>query len=181
MTKRSHATSPHLESDGKYPEAISTLPLSPVNCARALVVDDHICGLTRASQVYIVTAPLTCPSCGCKRKEDTRNVWDNGIIMCTIGACRMIIEEFRCSSFSCNRAILAEGREHCVLIHTLSSGATHALLRRELYGVVISNGTLTGRLSHYHSLVTANAFFGIVPNSPPSVQLKHLYGSVLLC
>ncbi len=78
--------------------------------------------------------------------------------MCSVGPCRMKVEQYRCSSPHCSSSIVSEGRENCVLLDKVTSGATHAVLRRELFGVVISNGTLTGRLRHYHSYVTANAF-----------------------
>ncbi len=49
---------------------------------------------------------------------------------------------------------MAEGRENCIVIEKVTNAATHVLMRRELCGVAVSNGTLTGRLKHFHSLVT---------------------------
>ncbi len=144
-------------------DSISCLPLSPVNCE---------CNLARTSKPYIVTAPGSCPTCGSRRDEASRKTWDYGVIMSTIGPCRMETEEFTCSSSACGRKIISEGRDHCILIDKLTSAATHELLRRELHGVVISNGTITGRLSHFHSLVTANVCFGIIPPDPPCRSLQ---------
>ncbi len=86
--------------------------------------------------------------------------------MCTIGPCKFHIEEFTCSSKSCKARIMSEGLESCVFIEKVSNAATHALMRRELCGVAVSNGTLTVRLKHFHSLVTANAYFGLIPPAP---------------
>ncbi len=61
---------------------------------------------------------------------------------------------------------MAEGKENCIVIEKVANAATHVLVRRELYGVALSNGTLTGRLKHYHSLVTSHAYFGLIPSSP---------------
>ncbi len=98
--------------------------------------------------------------------------------MCTMGPCGMHSEVFQCSSPSCGQTITAEGRQHYIVIHNLTSAATHALMRRELQGVVISNGTITGRLSHYHSLVTSHAYFGIIPPEPVCRSVRTL---VKLC
>ncbi len=84
----------------------------------------------------------------------------------------MHVEEYICSSSTCNSPVIAEGRDQCIILENRRTAATHALLRRELYGVVISNGTLTGRLRHYHSYVTSNSFFGVIPSDPACRSVK---------
>ncbi len=106
-------------------------------------------------------------------RKETRKIY-GGVLTATIGPCRMQVEEFLCSSSSCNAKVTSEGRDQFILMDKVTSAATHALLRRELHGVVVSNGTLSGRLSHFHSLVTANAYFGIIPEEPSCRSVKTL-------
>ncbi len=101
-------------------------------------------------------------------------MWKDGVLMCTISPCRMHIEVFECSNSNCSSKVLAEGRDHYIVIDRVSSAATHALIRRELFGVAISNGTLTGRLNHFHSFVTANAFVGVIPEAPVCRSVRTL-------
>ncbi len=152
---------------------ISHLPLSPVNCVKALEVDFAVVRSAVDRKPYFLEAPPVCSACGSARNSKTRKIWKDGVIMCTIGPCVLHTEEFSCSNDSfCSAKIKAEGRCECVLLDKNTSAATHALLRRELLGVALSNGTLTGRLKHFHSQVISHMHGGVIPFYPFSRSVK---------
>lgn len=67
------------------------------------------------------------------------------------------------------------GRDHCILIYAVTTAATHALLRRELFCLVQGNGTISSRLCQYHSDFTAIIHSGVLPSTTTgrSVAILH--------
>ena len=140
---------------------ISHLALSPVNCKRSIRVDLEVARAAVRRETFKLNAPHTC-HCGYTVLHSTRVVHQGGVIMCTVGPCLMEVEEFRCSNPDDSHRVIQEGRSSCVLLLNVSTAATHVLLRRELIGVIMGNGTLSGRLKHFHSMSVENARSGIL-------------------
>ncbi|KAI0560851.1 hypothetical protein FGB62_99g10 [Gracilaria domingensis] len=137
-------------------KSVSHLRLAPASCSRAIQMDITACKYASLGQPFVVRSPTHCPSCHSPRNEDSMKLWKDGVLMCTRGPCPLHIEEYLCTNLECTTKIVSEGREHFVLLLNLCTAATHALLRRELIGVVLGNDTLNGRLRHFHSQVQAN-------------------------
>lgn len=157
--------------------SISHFPLAIVDCKDALRVDRLIVQLSQGNSPFYVSAPKICSSCTSSRNEGTRKV-QKGIVLCSEGPCRMHVELYDCSKPDCKYLIHSEGRDHKVLLLTLSTAATHVMLRRILTGVVLSNGTLNGRLMQYHSEMLANVDADLIPgttvgNVPYLTTLQH--------
>lgn len=103
--------------------------------------------------------------------------------MCTLGPCKMQINTYRCSRYpDCKNNLRPEGRDQCVTILGTTTAASHVLLRREVTGVALSNGTLYGRLRHYHSQVNNNILSGVIPEgvSPRSPNTLEKLCSIIL-
>ena len=151
--------------------SISQLPLSPVNCKNAVERDLMINTLIISGEPYIIQAPQFC-QCGSPVINGRKVIHSSGVIMSTFGACAMHVEENKCASLSCGKSVIAEGREHYSLIFSLTTAATHVLLRRELRGVVMGNGTLSSRLKHYHAVCVENILTGLVSSGvrPRSIR-----------
>lgn len=155
-TYMSRDTEENLQSEPrKEAKPISHFPLAPVNCSRVIQVDMSVRPAALQKVPYYIRAPYNSNNCGSPRNEKSRGVWENGIIMPTIGPCSLHVEFFKYSSRTCTALIHSEGREHCLFIHSFTTAATHAYLRRELTGVALGNGTLKSRLRHYHSTFMA--------------------------
>lgn len=160
--------------------SLSNLPLSPVNCNRSVQVDQMICSLAKEGKHFVVTAPLLCAECGQLREEKYFIEMKDGVVMCTLGLCKMQLNTYRCSG--CTNMAIPEGRDHCLVIENTATTAAHAILRREVIGAALSNGTLTGRLRHFHSQVINNISSCIIPqgSTPHSVDsMKRLYITIL--
>ncbi len=121
-------------TDERLEESVSFLPLSPVNCEKAIAVDQTVRDLARASKPYILEAPARCYSCASIREESSRTSHAGGVLMCTIGRCKMIIEEYRCSSQACGSRKIPEGRENCILLENgcTTNGSSSIALSRQL-------------------------------------------------
>ena len=95
-------------------------------------------------------------------------------LTCTAGPCEIEIEWVRFTAEGCTSIIAPEGRENCVLLESMTSGATHSLLRKELTGVSLSNGTLSGRLSEFHSQSIGIQMSGLLPQILTRRSVKKL-------
>ena len=153
-------------------DCISRLALSPVNCTNAVLRDMEINKRAMEGRPYTIPAPRIC-DCGARVSEATKQI-SEGVIMATIGQCKLLVEEFKCSSKSCSRTVVAEGRSSQVLLLTATTAASHVFLRRELAGVIIGNGTLSSRLSHYYSICMENAASGVIRTEVPPRSLRTL-------
>ena len=156
-----------------FEKHISHLPLSPVNCSRSIRVDNDVTVVAFRRDVCLIHAPCTCQKCGAIRDVKTRES-RRGVLTCTAGPCEMELEWFRCTAEGCTSIIDLEGRENCVLLELMTSGATHILLRRERTGVALSNGTLSGRLSQFHSKSIGMQMSSILPKIPTCRSVKML-------
>ena len=145
-------------SESTY-QGISRLPLSPVNCRRAIEVDMEVNRIAIEKGTFLLSSPTIC-DCGYPVISSSRRLHCSGIVMATIGPCLMHVEEFICGNPSGSHKVTPEGRANCILLLNLSTAATHTLLRRELSGVIMGNGTLSGRMKHYHALSMENVLSG---------------------
>lgn len=143
-------------------ESISFLPLSIVNFKDSIRVERKIVQLSQRNAFFNVPAPNICTACEASRIEESRNI-QKGIVLCSEGPCSMRVEIFHCSD--CSHRIHSEGRVDKIVLLTLSTAAAHVMLRNQLTGVALSNGTLTGRLGQYHSQSLANISAGLVPGT----------------
>ena len=160
--------------------SLSMLPLSPINCKKAVIRDMEVNRSAISGRPYTVLAPRTC-SCGSLISMETKDV-SEGVIMATMGPCKLLVERFKCTSETCSHTVVAEGRSQQILLFTTTTAATHAFLRRELSGVIIGNGTLSSRLSHYYSLCVENAESGVIKANvrPRSIRtLKKMCAEML--
>lgn len=99
--------------------SFSSLPLSPVNCPRSIQVDQEVCSLAKEGKYFVVTAPLISTECGHPRAEKSLTPLKDGLIMCTLGPCKMQLNTYRCSQFpDCHNVLIPEGREHCIIIES---------------------------------------------------------------
>ena len=142
-------------------ECISQLPLSPVNCRSAVELYLIINTFVMSGEPYVIEAPKNC-KCGAPVIEGHQVVHSNGVLMATFGACQMQVLEHKCSSPSCGRTVVADGREVHSLIFNVTSAETHVLLRTELQGVTMDNGTLSSRLKQYRAACVQNCMTGLV-------------------
>ncbi|KAI0564157.1 hypothetical protein FGB62_30g110 [Gracilaria domingensis] len=148
-----------------YTKSLSYLPLPPVSCSKAIQVDLNACNLASMGKPFQIHAPTHCQKCGSRRQESSQKLWKDGVLMCTREPCALHVEEYVCSNQTCNSPIQPEGREQFVLLLNMCTAGTHALLRQELIGVVLGNGTLNSRLKHFHSQVQANVNAGYFGSS----------------
>ncbi|CDF39066.1 unnamed protein product [Chondrus crispus] len=126
---------------------LSRYPVGVVDCKEAIRMNRRIVMLSQSILTFMVSAPKVCVLCNPERDESTRKL-QQGIIMTTAGVCEMHVEVFKCSN--CYTIIHSEGRDHKIVLASLSTAATHVLLRHIIRGVATSNGTLRGRLEHYY-------------------------------
>lgn len=134
--------------------SISKLPVAPVNCSRALRIDNFICELSKKGSSFLVTAPQICAVCQSSRNELLRSMVKGGVIMCTLEPCGMGVETFSCNNAKCDVEIKAEGREHCIVLQSLTTAGTHIMLREIVKSVALSNGTMGGRVEQAHAIGT---------------------------
>ena len=154
-------------------QPISFLPLSPVNCRLAIRVDQHICDIMKEGGSLKVSAPLTCIYCEGQRIESTKETNTSGVVMCSLGACAMEIETYSCST--CTRRFSAEGRKEGLFIDSICLAATHKLLRDQLTGFALGNGTISSRLSQFHSQVAALEDSELFQTSANSRSTRSIY------
>ena len=85
----------------------------------------------------------------------------------------MEVETFLCSG--CNIRFCAEGRIEGIFVDSVCLAATHKLLRDQLIGFALGNGTLSSRLNKFHSQVTAFEDTKVFNKPLPSRSTRKIY------
>lgn len=144
----------------RFEDAVSQLPLTPASCSRSTKMDFEICEAARRGATMVVSAPKACRFCGTPRTSRQSITESKGVVMCTIGPCKLRVDSFKCRNPTCGRVVSVDGREYCMTFERFTTSMTHTVLRQTCEGVALGNGTLTAKiqelLKKYVTLRNAN-------------------------
>lgn len=130
--------------------ARSQLPIPMYNCPKSVRVNSLVCSYVEMGKTFVVKAPPCCPKCD-TLKVRLEMQWEDGVIMCSGGYCKMRIESFWCSTAACKTRIYADGRDIGLVIWSSSTAATAVILRDIGREMTTSGSTFGACFRHWHN------------------------------